>query len=209
MACASWKMWSAFWANSNLLLNRRVGIATRVRVFNSTVRPVFFWGLQGLPLTNSMLRDADYACHDMISRMHRKARFRGELWMEWFRRVRRDARQLHLDLGFVPWSKLLRKLKLTWAGHVARMADSRWAFVLTRWRNLEWWRQQQVLIALGARNLRHPAVFGRPRRWETALEQFQLWSEDFLRSPLTWSQLALDRELWFACIVEYLDLPDA
>ena len=71
-----------------------------------------------------------------------------ELWVPWHRRIRREAGKVLTSLGIHPWGTSLCLKTLTWAGHVARLPDSRLCKQVPRWRGLEWWRRRQALIEL-------------------------------------------------------------
>ena len=202
------KTWKAFWAASALLLNPRVRASRRVAVFHSCVTPVLLWALAGLACTESMLKHADIVQRAMVARIMRKRRRASELWLPWFRRTRRMADQFLYECNLLPWSVLIQKRTLTWAGHLARFGPDRICRRIYFWRNLEWWRQRQVWIKWGANELRHKGQIGFPRRWETPVETFGFWASDSSKDFRPWYILAQDRTSWSSAIHAYLGLPE-
>lgn len=78
---------------------------------------------------------------------------------------------LHEKIKLEPIEKIVKKLKLKWAGHIARMEDNRWANQTSKW------------IPQGRTRKR-----GRQKvRWEDEVRQ------DF---GDRWQSIAQNRELW-------------
>ena len=75
------KTWRAFWANSRLLLNERVSLRRRLRVWSSCVASVFLWGLAALTLTLAMMRTIDICQREMVAKTMRRRRRPAELWL--------------------------------------------------------------------------------------------------------------------------------
>ena len=200
------KTWTAFWAASALLLNPRVRASRRVAVFHSCVTPVLLWALAGLACTTSMLKHADIVQRAMVARIMRIRRRPSEQWLPWFRRARRMADQFLFGCDLLPWSVLVQKRTLTWAGHVARFGPDRICNRIYFWRNLEWWRQRQVWIKWGANDLRHKGQIGFPRRWETPVESFGFWASGSSKDFRPWFMLALDRDSSSSAIHAFLGL---
>ena len=84
------KTW-AFWANSRLLLNERVSLHRRLRVWSSCVALVFLWGLAALTPTVAMMRTIDICQREVVAKIMRCRRRPAELWLEKHVRTRRLA----------------------------------------------------------------------------------------------------------------------
>ena len=94
-----------------------------------------------------------------------------ESWVEWIKRVTREAELERDKYGIKSWEAQFRLRKLRWAGHVARLPNERWAKVLLVWQ-----------LADGT----HRRVRGHPRkRWSDELDVLG-----------DWMVLAQEREDW-------------
>ena len=122
--------------------------------------------------------------------------------------TRRESTDILKCLNILPWSVLVQKRKLNWAGHIARLGPSRICAKVCSWRDLEWWRKQQAGIALGSTEFRHPARFGCPQRWGTFLERFQTWWALSDRCERPWRLLARNRDSWYYRSLEFLGLDE-
>ena len=200
--------WKAFWAASALLLNPRVRASRRVAVFHSCVTPVLLWALAGLACATSMLKHADVVQRAMVARIMRKRRRPSAQWLPWFRLTTKIADQVLSNCDLLPWSVLVQKRTVTWAGYVARFGPDRICKRIYFWRNLEWWRQRQVWIKWGANEFRHKGQIGFPRRWETPVENFGFWASDCSKDFRPWYMLAQDRDSWSSAIHAFLGLSE-
>jgi hypothetical protein len=202
------KSWKAFWANSALLLNPRVSYFTRVKLFHSVVSPVALYAAPAMYHTCKHLHNLDITQREMVAKIVRRKRRPGEQWLPWFRRTRRESTDILKCLNILPWSVLVQKRKLSWAGHIARLDPARICAKVCSWRDLEWWRKQQAWIALGASEFRHPARFGCPQRWESFIERFQIWWAESDRCERPWRLLARNRDSWYYKSLEFLGLDE-
>ena len=201
------KTWRAYWANHGLLLNRRVNPLRRVRLLNSVVSPTALWAVGGLTHTVKQVNRFDCTMRAMTARILGIRRTSQELWVPWHRRTRRKAGKVLTSLGIHPWGTSLCLKTLTWAGHVARLPESRLCKQVLRWRDLEWWRRRQALIELGFPQLRHPqGPFGHPCRWETAAEKCANWAADLDHGSRDWHERAANRYSWKRLVLDFLGL---
>ena len=83
------------------------------------------------------------------------------------------------------WITKSRKLKWTWAGHVARRTDGRWSTAGTHWESKE-----------GGRHVGHPKA-----RWRDDLDNFVKEYMDMQK--FDWFIMAQDREAWAELEVEF------
>eukprot|EP00972_Heterocapsa_arctica_P011645 1706318-Heterocapsa_arctica.AAC.1 len=60
----------------------------------------------------------------MVAKIVSRRRKPNELWLPWFRRTRKESTELLRSLNSLPWSVLVQKRILSWAGHVARLPPS-------------------------------------------------------------------------------------
>ena len=94
-----------------------------------------------------------------------------EPWLDWqirsMSRAGSEIRQRNLEID-----SLLDAERLSWAAHVARFGQDgkppHLSKYLVAWRNLSWWRIQQVYNDLSWSPIVHPYPF-LPKRWEDSL----------------------------------------
>ena len=189
------KAWRAFWAHSSLLLNPRVGVYRRLSLLNSVVGPSPMWGAGGAIHSKRQRQRYNATQNVMAAQIVCTRRRAGEGWLDWFKRSRRVARDLLRKLGFAPWGTTLQLRVLSWAGHVARFPPDRLCQKVLYWRNLQWWRKRQSLIALGLGGLRHPqGPFGKPMRWDEKIAACAEWISDVDSGPTDWIIRAQNRD---------------
>ena len=93
-----------------------------------------------------------------------------EAWPDYMQRAARTIEKGDLTFGLQSWCVQARVRKWTFAGELARRADSRWSQ-----RVLDWYPD-------GLRNIRRP---------------FTRWSDDIVAyAGLNWQELAIDEERW-------------
>ena len=105
-----------------------------------------------------------------------------EPWVEWLRRVTKEAETALRKSGATDWVTEHRKRKWSWAGHVARRNDGRWTQAVLDWR------------PQGQRKQGRPA-----KRGEDDLQTFfkDVASDMGCNSgEATWRELAQDRDSW-------------
>ena len=101
-----------------------------------------------------------------------------EPWLEWHKRTMKNAIAVVYKYEGCIINTLATK-RHSWASHIARMGifpkSQHLLKAVLFWRNLTWWKEQQLWNELGVDELRHG--YFRPRRWES---QFPLnWMHAF------------------------------
>jgi len=134
------KGWKYFWCHKQLFCNRHARLSKRLHVWSFTVKKSVMWGLETMALTEKQLQLLDTMQTYMVIHMIRVRRNTtiGETWVEWAQRRVRTARYFierytpgHLNVEY-----LLKYWR--WAGHLARLPQSRSAFQCTRYMCLQW-----------------------------------------------------------------------
>ena len=149
--------WRMFWGMSRLLLNRRISVKRRMRLFNSTVCSCVLWCTQSWTPRAEELRALQSAENKMLRRILGTGRAPNEEWVDWIRRVTRKAKSLAQSCGVRVWTQAHPESKWLWVGHVARRPTSTWVWRVTKWRDSEW---QHMAEEMGSRLLRPSR-----RRW--------------------------------------------
>ena len=78
----------------------------------------------------------------MLRRFAGPRRRPDEDYIPWLRRATHAAERCRDEAGIKSWNTYASYRKWTWAGHVARMDNHRWAHRMTRWRDEIWWSTQ-------------------------------------------------------------------
>ena len=181
---AGWKM---FWASKRILQNQKISLKRRMKPFDATVGSCVLWCAQSWTPRVEDLRCLETARRAMLRRMLGPSRLESEEWTDWIKRVTRKVVALASVCKVRNWSYAHAHAKWLWAGHVARMPGTTWAWKVTPWRDSEWnaWAMESGAV----RPLR-PST----RRW-------MKWEETVRRHCAstglgTWRTLASDRDAW-------------
>ena len=179
--------WKQFWSMKKLLLNRKISINRRLKLFESTVTSCVLWSCQSWTPRAEELRQLESARRSMLRRIVSGGRAPDEDWLEWVKRVTRKSIQLAKDAGVREWTRAHATSKWLWAGHVARCPADSWTWRVTTWRDAEW----QVLA--------NEAGSSRPLRPST--RRWMRWEDRLRRHCATrglgsWMGLAMNRHAW-------------
>jgi hypothetical protein len=179
--------WKQFWSMKKLLLNRKISINRRLKLFESTVTSCVLWSCQSWTPRAEELRQLESARRSMLRRIVSGGRAPDEDWLEWVKRLTRKSIQLAKDAGVREWTRAHATSKWLWAGHVARCPADSWTWRVTTWRDAEW----QVLA--------NEAGSSRPLRPST--RRWMRWEDRLRRHCATrglgsWMGLAMNRHAW-------------
>jgi hypothetical protein len=179
--------WRMFWSMKPLLLNVKVSIKQRLKLFDSTVSSCALWSCQSwTPRIDELgrLRSAQRA---MTRRICGVRRAPDEDWITWIRRSTRKADEACGRYNIRDWVVAHFNAKWSWAGHVARRTCEAWIWKVTTWRDSEW----QVFAS--------DAGFQRPlrpsrRRWMKWEDAMRRYCQE--KGLAHWTTLAYDRDHW-------------
>ena len=129
----------------------------------------FLWCCESWTLTVHDKRRIQTTELAMLRRFAGPRRRPQEDYIEWLRRATHAAENERNKAGITSWVAAASMKKWTWAGHVARMNEHRWASRLTTWRDSVWWSGQDQRTT-ASRPMRSRA--GHFTRWETDLCKF-------------------------------------
>ena len=208
------KAWGAYFMHRRLLCSRRHALCRRLKVFMSVILATVMWGLEVFCLTEQQRRRLTVTQITIVSRMMRLPRSLYDTWLEWHIARRRRARAYLQRLHVSFWGHQQVFRYFHFAGHVARMSEDRLCKCSARWRCMIWWRTVQALVTSGGGGHpdRHRRIGVKPNRWEKLLEKFQnaLISESateqltYRPHPTTWWDVATDRDMWRARVVQFV-----
>ena len=178
--------WRMFWGMGRILMNKRISVNRRLRVFDATISSCVLWCCESWTPRQEELRNLETAQRAMLRRIAGVARGSDEPWLEWLQRSTHRALERAAHAGVKCWKLTHYKRKYMWAGHVARRDDNSWVHRVTFWRDSAW----QGVVADLAQRPRRPAR----RRW--------MRFEDCLRRYTAqaggpnWMEAAQSKALW-------------
>ena len=114
LSCA-WMKYHHFKAT---LLNKRIPLHLRLRLFDSTVSPSALYGLGSTLLTASQLRKLDSTQHRMMRRIVGWIRFDDESWEETGRRMKMRLQQAMQKVHIPEWSTTRFNLRRNLIGKI-------------------------------------------------------------------------------------------
>lgn len=151
--------WKKFWGLKRIL-KARVSLKIKTKILQMCVFPTLIYGCQTWALKKELLSKLKATQTTM---------YRSILGIKKKDKVRNS--KLHERIKLHPIEKTIKKLKLKWAGHVARMEEGRWAVQMTKWK------------PQGRKRKR-----GRQKvRWEDEIQQ---------DCGTRWQSMAQNRDLW-------------
>ena len=123
--------WRAFWSLKRMLLNRRVSVHRRLKLFDATVGSCVLWGTQSWTPRADEFRLLASTRHTMLRRVAGSRRLPEETWLEWIRRT------THTAVGMAEAAPVRDWELAQWqrAGYVARRPATSWLWRLTTWRD--------------------------------------------------------------------------
>ena len=127
--------WRLFWALKALLLNRHASVKRRLRLFDSTVGSCVLWCAQSWTPREDERRLLQTARRSMLRKIVGAARAPDEGYVSWIKRVTEKAEEYAHAARVRDWFLAHRRCKWAWAGHVARMPASTWAWRVATWRD--------------------------------------------------------------------------
>jgi len=176
-----------FWSLKRLLLNRKISLNRRLRLFDATVSSCLLWCCESWTPRVKELLSLKAARNGMLRRIVGGARLPDEEWVEWIRRATRKAMRMAESAGVKDWIHVHFRCKWLWAGHVARREPTSWLNRVASWRDSYW---QDLVGPLGSARPLRPSR-RRWMKWEDSLRR-----HCHLEGLGHWSQLALCRENW-------------
>ena len=138
-------------------------------MFESNVGRSVSWCCESWTLTLKEKQRLQTTERAMLRRFAGVRRSPVEDYLSWVVRATRSAELARESANLKSWVASVLERKWSWAGHVARMNEHRWASRLSSWRNHAWW-QDQDQRSIAARPIRSRA--GHFQRWETEILKF-------------------------------------
>ena len=170
-----------------ILVNHKISVKRRLRLFDQTVSSCALWGCQSWTPRAEELRSLESARRAMLRRIVGAGRLPEEEWVHWIRRTTRKATLLAQACNVREWVKAHAMSKWAWAGHVARRPPTSWLWRVTTWRDAEW---NAMATDLGSSRPLRPER-RRWMKWEHSLKNFcdqNVGAE--------WKAYAADRNKW-------------
>ena len=181
----------AHWVQRRLqLCRKRVLLRKRIDRYYATVALTVLHGLEGVPLTQALLRDVMSFDRRNLKSMLGARKRAGETWQDFGKRQNRFLRRFMEKIGATELVARLLAKQHGWAGHVSRLPAHHVAAEWAQTGTLEHWHlTQAVYSTLDAKNSlswRH-ASKGPKTHWETNL--MRVYGDN-------WRPLTADRKSW-------------
>ena len=138
--------WKKFGIWKTELTEKSFPLKQRMRLFDSVVLSAVLYGSCTWTMTvqlETKVRTAQRRMLRMILGHGRRKKDNSmeaedeedalEPWVDWIRRVTKEAESKMTDLGIEEWTAKIRRQKWKWAAKLAHMDDSRWARVAAEW----------------------------------------------------------------------------
>ena len=112
--------WSSLYSLKALLLNRRISIRRRLKLFEATVGSTVLWCAESWARKVEDKHTLKASFHAMLQEIVGSRRGADENYVDWVIRSTRAARELAKTAGVRSWLETHGIMKWCWAGHVAR-----------------------------------------------------------------------------------------
>ena len=178
--------WRKFWSLSNLLLNRKVSLKRRLKIFDATVGSCVLWCTESWTPRQEELRELSSAQRSMLRKVHGLRRTPEESWVQWLQRSTGHIESIATSVGVRTWTSSHFQKKWQWAGHVARRPENCWLKRTTSWRDSRW---QSVVGNLVDRPLRPSKR--RWMKWESSVHSYRVST-----GGPHWTETALSKDSW-------------
>jgi hypothetical protein len=179
--------WKLFWGLKRMLLNEKVSVHRRLRLFDTTVGSCVTWCCESWTPRATELRQLESTRRSMLRKIVCPRRTPKEEWLDWIRRATRKAVDWANRAEVRQWCSHHFDRKWRWAGHVARSSADSWLYRVTVWRDSAW---QKMSDDMGSKRDTRPTR-RRWMKWEDVLRRFCRE-----RGLAQWTDIAQERELW-------------
>ena len=181
------RAWRAFYKYAHLLRCRTAPVSVRLKLLTNLVSSSLFWCAGSWNLTARQRSKLRGVQQDMLQKMITLRRLPDEDSQTFMSRLRHKIKRLKALSGFIDWDRLACRLRLNWAGHLARMGQydtNRLSYRMLQYRSGDWIRKISSNNAGNQLHGRHLKVW----RWEWPLCKF------FGKS--SWQTVANDKDSW-------------
>ena len=117
-----------FWSMKLLLMNQKVSINRRLRLFNATVGSCATWCCESWTPRAKELDKLETARRSMLRKIMAVRRNTEEDWIEWIRKATHSLLDRAERAGVREWTRYHHERKWMWAGHVARSSANSWLY---------------------------------------------------------------------------------
>jgi hypothetical protein len=179
--------WRMFWSMKSLLMNLKVTIKKRLKLFDSTVASCVLWSCQSWTPRMDELKRLRSAQRGMMRKIVGQRRAPEEEWVDWIRRITKKATDMAKRWNIRDWIAAHFLAKWSWAGHVARRPCGAWTWQVTTWRDSEW---QHLVEEVGFQRPLRPSK----RRWMKWEDILRRYCQE--RSLGEWTTYAYRRDEW-------------
>ena len=188
--------WKTFWGMKKLLLNQKVSVSRRLRLFDATVGNCVTWCCESWSPRAEELHKLEVARRSMLRKIVDTRRGPEETWVDYILRSTHKALDLSSRAGTREWGRYHYERKWHWAGHVARRAADTWLYKVTTWRDSAW---QHLSEEAGVHRELRPSK----RRWMKWEDSLRRYTHE--KGHAQWTELAQDRAVWEALVDDFIN----
>ena len=186
-----------FYARFRQLTCKRAGLKRRVKRLYGTVSRSTLHGAGGWTLSQALLSRIGSFEFSLLRRVVQVPKNSGEGFASYMLRSAAIIRGWIRRSGQIYLATVIFGAVHGWAGHLARFLGENPISRVLKYRNLEWWRETQLVPGktdhLNRLNWRHSRP-GQFARWEACLEKFDR----------RWITLAGDRDAWHSLKLRFV-----
>ena len=179
------RAWAKFNIHKQDLVNDKIPIHPRLKLFDATVTPTFLYCSEAWALTQEMrdsIKSQQRKMLRCIAKCHRtfpNGSYTTEEYVDWVKKATSKVNLLMGRYGAQDWVYTQRGRKWEWANKIANMLDSRWTFEVIKW------------------NPPEVKIRGRPKtRWSDDINKYltEITGRRYVDDD--WVKLARDKESW-------------
>ena len=192
------RAWAKFNNHKEILVNDRLPIGLRLKLFSATVTPTLLYGSGTWALTQQMcgkLRAQQRKMLRCIAKCHKhfpKDPHTVDEYVNWIKHATTKTNQLMDQFDVRDWVDEQRCRKWTWAGTVARRQDSRWTHEVLKW---------------DPPDLK---IRGRPKtRWSDEINEYLTAVNGCQQAGKDWTMAALDKKKWSTLLKGFVEYSKA
>ena len=146
---------------SHFLRDKKIPTCLKRKIMNTVILPAMTYGAETWTLTKHPERKLAVAQRSMersLLNITRRDKIRNEI--------------IRSKTGVIDIIEKVKCMKGQWAGHVARMKNTRWAKITSEWTPKECWSNENRM----RRQSRSPRWVGTVGKWKASSSHGRLWS---------------------------------
>ena len=125
--------WNKFGQNTRILMNRKISIKLRLKLFDAVVSPSLLFGLAVLPISEANINRIDACQRKMLRKIAGWIRYGNEQWETTMRRMNIRVQNALHQFRIKPWSQRLSMARAKYFERLHTLPNDRWEVLSMRW----------------------------------------------------------------------------